>query len=80
MATKKSRTKAAVQKPKLAPPVTVDANQRYSIYESCATLRVCRAQIYRDIRNGMLRTIREGKRQFVPGSELIRRSTLPATN
>jgi hypothetical protein len=57
----------------------LDERQRYSISETVRYLRISRASVYNLIRQGDLRTIREGARQFVPGAEIIKRSTLPAT-
>jgi hypothetical protein len=57
------------------PPL--DAAQRYTIEEAIAYLRSSRATLFDDIREGRLATIKEGKRRFVPGSEIARRSRLP---
>lgn len=57
------------------PPL--DAQQRYSIPEVCALLRQSRAKTYKDIEAGALAVLRDGSRVYVPGSEIIRRSTLP---
>jgi hypothetical protein len=54
------------------PPL--DTAQRYSIEETIAYLRSSRNTIFNDIRHGRLATIQEGKRRFVPGSEIARRS------
>jgi excisionase family DNA binding protein len=54
------------------PPL--DSAQRYSIDEAIAYLRSSRKTIYDDISEGRLATIKEGKRRFVPGSEIARRS------
>jgi hypothetical protein len=56
------------------PPL--DAAQRYSIEEAIAYLRSSRKTLFDDIREGRLATIKEGKRRFVPGSEIARRSRL----
>lgn len=61
--------------PRLPP---LDANQRYSIRETQQYLRVSHMSVYARIRAGTLQTITEGRRRFVPGSELIRVSRLPA--
>jgi len=58
-------------------PIALDANQRYSLAEAQAVLRQSRTKTYLDIRAGNLRAIRVGARVYVPGSELIRLSTLP---
>ena len=54
----------------------LDANQRYSIEETILYLRSSRKTLFDDIREGRLATIKEGKRRFVPGSEIARRSRL----
>jgi len=58
------------------PPL--DERQRYSIEEAIAYLRSSRKTLFDDIKNGRLTTIKEGKRRFVSGSEIVRRSSLPA--
>lgn len=55
----------------------VDRYQRYEIPETSAYLRQSDARTYADIAAGRLKVIREGGRTYVPGSEIIRRSTLP---
>jgi excisionase family DNA binding protein len=57
------------------PPI--DASQRYSPEEAADYLRTSRWSVFKDLREGRLRAIREGRRTFIPGSEIIRRSTLP---
>lgn len=52
----------------------VDANQRYGIEEACRYLRQSRAKTYADIRQGLLKIIKDGRRTYVPGTEIIRRS------
>jgi excisionase family DNA binding protein len=59
---------------KLAP---LDTAQRYTINEALAYLRTSRATIYNLIAAGEIRVLREGKRTYVPGSEIARRSMLP---
>lgn len=59
----------------ILPPI--DQSQRYSINEAIAYLRSSRKTVYDDIAEGRLATIKEGKRRFVPGSEIARRSRLP---
>jgi hypothetical protein len=61
-------------RPMLAP---LDTAQRYTIEESIAYLRSSRKTIFDDIREGRLASIKEGKRRFIPGSEIARRSRLP---
>ena len=61
------------------PPLQpVDPGQRYSVDEGSRYLRVSRAQLYLDISSGRLHTITHGRRRYIPGSEIIRLSTLPA--
>jgi hypothetical protein len=62
-------------KPPTLPPL--DSQQRYSIPEAIHYLRSSRRTIYADIARGRLKVIREGRRTFVPGSEIVRRSRLP---
>jgi hypothetical protein len=35
--------------------------------------------VFKDLKEGRLRAIREGRRTFIPGTEIIRRSTLPTS-
>jgi excisionase family DNA binding protein len=58
------------------PPV--DPHQRYEIPEACAYLRVGRVHLYKRIAAGELGILKDGTRTFVPGSEIIRLSTLPS--
>jgi hypothetical protein len=58
-------------------PALIDPNQRYSLAESFALLRVSPAKGFADIKAGKLRVIRDGRRTYAPGSELIRLSRLP---
>ena len=58
------------------PPL--DPAQRYSIEETIAYLRSSRKTVFDDIREGRLASIKEGKRRFIPGSEIVRRSRLPS--
>ncbi len=52
--------------------------QRYSIDEAIIYLRLSRKTVFDDIREGRLATIQEGRRRFVPGSEIARRSRAPS--
>jgi excisionase family DNA binding protein len=61
------------QSSQLAP---LDSAQRYEISEAMAYLRTSRATIYQLIAMGTLRVIRQGKRTYVPGSEIARLSKL----
>jgi hypothetical protein len=54
------------------PPV--DVAQRYTIKEATAYLRISHASIYKEINARRLRVVKQGKRTFVPGSEIARLS------
>lgn len=61
------------------PPLPpVDPNRRYPLDQGCVYLAQSRAKTYNDIAAGLLKVIKDGKRVYIPGSEIIRRSTLPA--
>jgi hypothetical protein len=72
----KSEVHMSAKKPATIPAI-IDLNQRYSLAEAVALLRQSPAKTYNDIKAGTLRVIREGRRTYVPGSELVRRSRLP---
>ena len=52
----------------------IDPNQRYTIDESSALLRQSRVKTYADIKAGLLASIKDGKRRYVPGRAIIARS------
>jgi prophage regulatory protein len=54
------------------PPV--DVAQRYTIKEATFYLRISHASIYKEINAGRIRILKQGKRTFVPGSEIARLS------
>jgi hypothetical protein len=58
------------------PPV--DPSQRYTIVEANLYLRQSRAKTYQDIAQGKLVPIKDGSRVYIPGSQIIQRSTLAA--
>ncbi len=60
---------------RVLPPL--DPNQRYSIDEALAYLRMGRRRGFDDIKSGKLVTFTEGKRRYVHGRELMRRSRPP---
>lgn len=62
------------QKAAALPPV--DPLQRYTVDETCVYLRQSPAKTYSDIARGDLRVIKDGSRTYIPGSEIVRRSTL----
>jgi len=54
----------------------LDLLQRYTIDESCAYLRLSRSRVYEKISAGELATVKDGRRHFVPGSEIARLSRI----
>lgn len=52
----------------------LDERQRYTVPEACAYLRQSRAKLYNDIAAGLISTIQDGARRYVPGTEIVRRS------
>ena len=61
---------------KTLPPL--DLNQRYTIDEACAYLRISRAYLYKQIKNGSLPAIKDGSRRFVHGQAIAARSRAAA--
>jgi excisionase family DNA binding protein len=57
------------------PPV--DVNSRYTVDEAVALLRSSRPTIYHMIAAKKLCVLRDGRRVYVPGSEIARLSQLP---
>ncbi len=56
------------------PPAVIDANQRYSLAESAAILRVSLPTLYKRMAEEDIEVIRDGGRTYVHGTELIRQS------
>ena len=54
----------------------VDSNQRYTIEETNAYLRQSRCKTYEDIKAGLLKPIKDGKRTYIPGTQIIARSRI----
>lgn len=54
------------------PPL--DTQQRYSLSEAAAYLRISRPLLTRRIATGAVATIKDGRRRFVPGVEIARLS------
>ncbi len=71
----KSRNKAAPIR--VQPPTIIDPNQRYSLPETFAALRVSPAKGFEKMRRGELLTFKEGGRTYAMGSEIIKRSQPP---
>lgn len=57
---------------------SLDAKQRYTILEAARYLRCSRAHLYQCIAAGEISVIHDRRRVYVPGSEIARRSALPA--
>lgn len=57
-----------------SPLPPLDANQRYTYEESIAYLRESRRKFFMDVKEGKIKVIEDGRRRYVPGYELIRRS------
>lgn len=66
-------SKKSKQKTVAVPPV-IDPNMRYDLPESAATLRVGIAQVFRELKSGKLKGFKDGRRRYISGEELIRRS------
>ena len=64
------------QSPSPLPPL--DTQQRYDLDEAARYLRISRSTLYNDIAAGLITTIKDRKRRFVPGAEIARRSTVVA--
>jgi hypothetical protein len=58
----------------IQPLPPLDERQRYSINETCAYLRQCRAKTYKDIKAGLIPIIKDGKRTYVSGRVIAARS------
>jgi hypothetical protein len=57
----------------------IDANRRYPLRVANALLSQSNSKTYEDIAAGRLIVIKDGKRTYIPGSEIIRRSGMAAT-
>jgi hypothetical protein len=55
----------------------VDPNRRYTVPDTSELLAQSVAKTYLDIQRKHLQIIKDGARTYIPGSEIIRRSTLP---
>ncbi len=53
---------------------TLDPKQRYAVEEAAAYLRQSRAKTFNDIRDGKLASITDGRRRYVPGWAIAKRS------
>ena len=56
------------------PPI--DPRRRYPTNIAAEYLGICVSTLYADIKGRRIKTIKDRKRRFVPGSEIIRRSSV----
>jgi hypothetical protein len=56
------------------PLAPLDSAQRYTLGEAAAYLRLCTISLHRRIKAGEIRSIKHGRRRYVPGSEIARLS------
>ena len=54
----------------------IDSNRRYDVETALRYLGISRFTLYADIREGRIQTIKDRKRRFIPGSEIVRRSSV----
>jgi excisionase family DNA binding protein len=52
----------------------LDERQRYTVDESLEYLRLSRARLYEKLQAGEIIAIKDGRRTFIPGSEIARLS------
>lgn len=62
---------------KTLPPL--DPNQRYTIDEALDYLRSSRSHLYGKIAAGEIRTLKDGRRTYIPGTEIITASTIQSS-
>ncbi len=56
------------------PPL--DVFQRYTITQTSWYLKQCESKTFADIKAGRIKTIKDGRRTYIPGSEIAARSCL----
>jgi excisionase family DNA binding protein len=61
-----------------SPLAPLDERQRYTVAEAISYLRTSRRSFYQLIAQGRLRPIKERRRTYVPGSEIVRLSSVPS--
>lgn len=59
------------------PATPLDVAQRYTVDEALAYLQTSRQTLYARIARHEITTIEEGRRRYVPGSEIARLSRIP---
>lgn len=71
-------TEAAIRRNSTAQPVAFFSPAlRYTVPEGAGLLKQSVSRTWNDIREGKLAVIREGGKVYIPGSEIVRRSSLP---
>jgi len=55
------------------PPL--DASRRYTVEQALLYLSTSRVTLYKLIRDDKLKAIKEGRRTYIPGSEIVRVSS-----
>ena len=61
--------------PRTLPPL--DPLQRYVVEESLAYLRISRQRLYEKIRAGEIKVVKDGRRTYIPGTEIAAHSRVP---
>ncbi len=61
-----------------SPLPPIDTQQRYTINEACQYLRISRPFLYEKVKRREIRILKDRSRSFIPGSEIVRNSTLAA--
>jgi excisionase family DNA binding protein len=56
------------------PVPPLDPLQRYTVAEAVLYLRTSRPTLHQQIKAGLIASIQEGRRRYVPDSEIARRS------
>lgn len=51
---------------------SLDLNQRYTIKEAAAYLRISRALLYKRLHSGHIAFLKDGRRTYIHGTEIIR--------
>jgi hypothetical protein len=70
--------KSANPKPRVIvpAPILIDPNKRYSISVANELLDQSNSKTYEDIAAGRLKVLKDGRRSYIHGSEIIRRSAV----
>jgi hypothetical protein len=55
----------------------LDPLRRYDVETALRYLKISRFSLYADIRENRIQTIKDRNRRFIPGSEIVRRSSVP---